>query len=80
MRGEVPYRTLLKLSDNYHNYYEVNIKGGQKLVDIKELIVTSPYSPEDVYKHQVTKEDKIDQLTRRITKLINVDEDSDAYK
>jgi len=78
LRGEVPYRTLLKLSDSYHNYYEVNIKGGQKLIDIDELIITSPYHPTEVYKQQVTKDDSIDQLTRRITNIINVDE-SEAF-
>lgn len=79
LRGEIPYRILLKLSDIYHNYYEINIKGGQKLIDIDELIITSPYPPEEVYKGQVTKEDSINQLLRRITKLICVDNTDEAF-
>lgn len=79
LRGEIPYRILLKLADGYHNYYEVNIKGGQKLIDIDELIITSPYPPEEVYKGQVTKEDSISQLLRRITELINVDVKDEAF-
>ena len=31
LRGEIPYNELLMLLDAYHNYYHVNIKGGQKL-------------------------------------------------
>lgn len=68
-RGEIPYRTLLKLTDSYHNYYTVNIKGGFKYVDLDEIVITSPYHPRDCYKQQVDKEDSIDQLLRRINIL-----------
>lgn len=66
LRGEIPYRKLLKLTDEYHNYYTVNIKGGTKLIDVDEIFITSPYRPEDVYRNQVTRDDSIDQLLRRI--------------
>ena len=38
MNGQIPYKTLLKILDGYHNYYEVNIKGGSKLVNLKKFI------------------------------------------
>lgn len=75
LRGEIPYKELLKLLDGYHNYYQVNIKGGQKLIDLDNIIITSPYPPEEVYRRQVDKNDSIDQLLRRITVIVNVDED-----
>lgn len=72
LRGEVPYRELLKLTDSYHNYYSANIKGGQKLIDIDKLIITSPSKPELIYYNQVDREDSINQLLRRITQIINL--------
>lgn len=66
MRGEIPYRILLKLTDGYHNYYTVNVKGGFKFVDLDVIIITSPNRPEDVYNKQVDKTDSINQLLRRI--------------
>lgn len=68
MRGEIPYREMLKLLDGYHNYYSVNIKGGQKLVDLDKIYITSPYHPEECYPRQCQK-DSIQQLLRRITEL-----------
>nr|WDW25910.1 MAG: replication-associated protein [Canine stool-associated circular virus] len=72
LRGEIPYRTLLKLLDGYHNYYRVSIKGGFKFVDFDKIYITSPSMPEDIYRQQVTKEDGIEQLLRRITEIIDV--------
>ena len=37
MDGQIPFKILLKLLDQYHNYYEINIKGGSKLVDLDEI-------------------------------------------
>lgn len=74
LRGEIPYPTLLMLTDGYHNYYSVNIKGGQKVVDLDKVMITSPYSPEECYPRQCGKKDSINQLTRRITNLVCVDE------
>lgn len=72
LRGEIPYRTLLKLLDGYHNYYRINIKGGFKFVDLDRIYITSPSMPEDIYRVQCTKEDGIEQLMRRITQIIDV--------
>lgn len=80
LRGEIPYKALLKILDRYHNYYEVNIKNGQKLVDLDEIWITSPVRPEKLYTNQVNKEDSIDQLLRRITTFINVDREDIEYK
>nr|WDW25915.1 MAG: replication-associated protein [Canine stool-associated circular virus] len=74
LRGEIPYRTLLKLLDGYHNYYQINIKGGYKYVDLDKIYITSPYHPEEVYKGQATKIDSINQLLRRITVIKNTTE------
>jgi len=72
LRGEIPYRELLKLTDQVVNYYEVQIKGGYKLVDLDEIWITSPYTPEAVYRNQATKVDSIEQLLRRITCVIDL--------
>nr|WDW25917.1 MAG: replication-associated protein [Canine stool-associated circular virus]WDW25919.1 MAG: replication-associated protein [Canine stool-associated circular virus] len=72
-RGQIPYAEMLKLLDGYHNYYFVNIKGGQKLIDLDKIYITSPYMPEMCYPKQNEKIDSIKQLMRRITKLINTD-------
>lgn len=71
-RGKIPYGELLQLSDKYRGYYSVNVKGGQKVVNIKELIITSPYRPEMCYPRQCQKEDSIEQLMRRITLLVHL--------
>lgn len=69
LRGEIPYNELLKLLDAYHNYYSVNIKGGQKLIDLDAIYITSPLHPSKCYPRQNQKEDSIQQLMRRITEL-----------
>lgn len=69
MNGQIPYKTLLKLLDGYHNYYNVNIKGGQKLIDLKRIYISSSIHPRDIYRQQEMKEGGIGQLLRRITKI-----------
>lgn len=73
MNGQIPYKTLLKITDQYHNYYEVNIKGGSKLVDLDEIYITSSKHPHQCYPNQ-DKFDSIKQLFRRITEIICTDE------
>lgn len=68
-RGEVPYAKLLTFLDGYRNAV-VNIKGGQKRVNVNKIYITSPNAPGEVYRQQVTKDDSIEQLTRRITHLV----------
>lgn len=69
LRGEIPYAELLKLCDSYHNYYYVNIKGGQKRIDLDHIIITSPLTPWECYPKQMQKIDSILQLIRRITTI-----------
>ena len=69
MRGQIPYPELLKILDDYHNYYKVNIKGGFKYVDLDSVYITSPKTPQECYPHQ-DKNDSIQQLERRINKII----------
>lgn len=72
-RGQIPYSEMLKLLDGYHNYYFVNIKGGQKFIDLDKIYITSPYSVEDCYPRQNQKIDSIEQIKRRITEWVCVD-------
>lgn len=74
MRGQIPYELLLKITDNYKDYYEVNIKGGYKRINVDTIIFTSPYHPKDCYARENEETDSIDQFLRRITSLINIDE------
>ena len=71
-RGEVPYRLILQLTDSYHGYYTVNIKGSHKVVDIDCIYFTSPFLPEMVYFQQARDHDLIDQFLRRITEIIKL--------
>lgn len=67
MRGQIPFPLLLQIGDFYNNHYVVNIKGGFKIVDIDELIITSPMSPKDCYPN--LDNDGIGQLLRRIKEV-----------
>lgn len=72
MRGQIPWDELLRLTDSYHNYYHVNIKGGQKYIDLDKIFITSPFPPERCYPNK-TNDDSIKQLLRRISSIICVD-------
>lgn len=74
MRGQIPYDELLRLTDGYHNYYKVNIKYGSKFVDLDGIFITSPKRPEECYPNQAAN-DNINQLLRRITKIVKHGED-----
>ena len=65
-RGQIPYPKFLQITDSYHGYYKVNIKGGHKRVDFDAVYITSPLLPQDCYPRQNQK-DSLDQLMRRIT-------------
>lgn len=71
MNGSIPYKTLLKITDSYHNYYKVNIKGGDKLVDLKKIYISSSEHPARIYRRQNEKDGSIKQLLRRCTKIIH---------
>lgn len=77
-RGDIPLKEVLKLCDQYHNYYTVNIKGGQKLIDLDYIYFTSPYPPRDVYKNTFTLEDNVDQFLRRICEVVECKKDDDV--
>lgn len=64
-RGQIPYGEILKITDDYHNYYTVNIKGSQKMIDLDEVWFTSPLLPEEAYPG-MTGKDNLSQLKRRI--------------
>lgn len=68
MNGQIPYKTLLKLLDQYHNYYQINIKGGYKLIDLDAIYITSSKHPKECYPNQ-DERDSISQLLRRITTI-----------
>lgn len=68
-RGKIPYEMLLKLTDGYRGSVPINIKGDYLWWDVDEIWITSPYHPERVYRQQNLKDDKIEQLLRRITDL-----------
>lgn len=68
MNGQIPYKTMLKLLDQYHNYYQINIKGGYKLVDLDTIYITSSKHPKECYPNQ-DERDSISQLLRRITTI-----------
>lgn len=55
------------------NHYRCEFKGGSRQLRAKRIIVTSIMKPEDCYKH--AKGEPIKQLTRRITKVIDLDSD-----
>jgi len=60
------YHELLRILDR--TPYTVAIKGGHRILNSKRMYITSCYAPEDMYE---TRED-IQQLLRRITKVIRV--------
>jgi len=67
-RGHIPYNELLQMIDKWP--YQVRRRGRAPLPFIsKRVIITSSLCPEEVY-HNRDKEDKIEQLLRRI-KVIN---------
>lgn len=71
-RGEIPYKELLKLLDWNYGGRVVNMKGisdGKWFP--KRIYITSCYPPDQIYNKQMTREDKIDQLIRRIDYIEN---------
>lgn len=69
-RGNIKYNVLLKILDRYP--YRVNIKGSSGQLNSPIIYITSSLTPEQVY-HNIHRNDKIDQLYRRIDKVINMD-------
>jgi len=59
----IKFHELLKLLDKYP--YLVEYKGGSRQFLAKQIIITSPYHPKDVYDNR----EDIDQLLRRIDEI-----------
>lgn len=64
------FNELLTLTDIYP--FRVEIKGGSRQVAFTTLIFTSPRSPESTWE-SIAGEEKLEQLTRRITKVIHLE-------
>lgn len=64
--SDMKYNKLLKLIDGRN----VNVKGGKKFIKPKYIFITSPMTPQDCY-HNLSYNDGIDQLLRRITEIVD---------
>lgn len=62
-RDFIKFHELLKLLDKYP--YLIEYKGGSRQFLAKQIIITSPYHPKDVYENR----EDIDQLIRRIDEI-----------
>jgi len=67
-RGQFKYATLLSMLDRYTHEHQV--KGGMIDFVATQIAFTSPVHPRDWYPRQCEKDDSIDQLLRRITKVV----------
>lgn len=56
------FHELLRILDRYE--YRIEVKGGSRQLRAKEIYITSPYAPNEVYKNRTTED--VMQLTRRI--------------
>lgn len=64
------FSQLLKLTDEYP--YQIECKGGSRQFLAKRIIITSPFPPHEVY--SMTLSEDINQLLRRCSQIINMDE------
>jgi len=70
-RGQLPYGMLLSMLDGYPNT-KVQIKGGMVHWSPEVIYITSPTHPKEWYPN-LTANDKIEQLLRRITDIVCTD-------
>lgn len=68
-RGEISFGKLLVLLDRYE--CRVQIKGGTVQFKPSYIMITSPYSPYDLYGQCTNIVDRIDQLIRRIDNIVD---------
>lgn len=73
-RGQLDYGTMLSVLDRYTHSHQV--KGGMIKFVATKIAITSPKHPREWYPRQCEKTDSINQLLRRITKVINLDEET----
>lgn len=72
-RGQIPFGFLLILTDRYD--CKVEYKGGITEFASTKICFTSPIHPKEWYKlEDLHGDEKLDQLLRRITKIVNMDE------
>lgn len=72
-RGQIPFGFLLILTDRYD--CKAQYKGGMTQFCATQICFTSPVHPRDWYKLEDLKADeKLDQLLRRITSIVNMDD------
>ena len=70
---------LLKLLDIYP--YTVETKGGSRQIQATTFYITSCKPPEEVHNpHAFDKEERVDQLLRRLTTVTNLNEQEDPLK
>jgi len=72
--GNWPYARLLQLLDGYS--MRVAVKGTFLIWKPRRIFITSPYAPDKAFEGQVSYNDNIDQLLRRITKIFELPEDA----
>lgn len=66
MRADTfPWNTLLRITDRYPN--QVETKNGNRQLTAKRIIITSPYSPEEMFQNKIT--ENLGQFLRRITHI-----------
>ncbi len=74
-RGQIPFGMLLSLLDRYD--CKVQYKGGMCEFAATKIVLTSPIHPRDWYKvDELATHDKIEQLLRRINKIVDLDENA----
>lgn len=80
-RGEIPFRTLLKICDKFPFKCKRKGKGPFPLL-CNEVIITSCKTPEEIYSHSLDDEDNIDQFLRRckVVKLTKKIDDTNIKK
>ncbi len=72
-RGQLPFGMLLSLLDRYD--CKIQYKGGMCEFAATNIVVTSPLHPREWYKSDdLATHDKIEQLLRRITTIVDMDE------
>lgn len=74
-RGQIPYAMMLSVLDRYTHEHQV--KGGMVDFVAQRIAITSPMPPENWYPRQCEKTDSVDQLLRRITRVVQLGDTQD---
>lgn len=68
--GSMPYDTLKRMCDKYHNYYKMRVLYGEKYVDFDAIWIAGPRPPWSIYTKQLLKDESINQLMRRLNWIV----------